>query len=87
MRKTGNQVVKDFYLSILTQINIKVKRFRIDNTLEYGITDLKKQATTNTVKLEFSALYTLEQNGITEAANKVVLTKAQSILINSGLPA
>ena len=33
------------------------------------------------------APYIPEQNGITEAANKVVLTKTRSIMINSGLPA
>jgi len=38
------------------------------------------------MRWDLSAAYTLEQNGVAESSNKVVVTRARSMLIDSGMP-
>ena len=47
---------------------------------------IKDLALIEGIRLDKSAPYTPEQNGLSESSNKVILTRARSMLIDAGLP-
>jgi len=65
----------------------KVCRMRVDGGGEYGSTEkfldyLAQEGITR----EVSALYTLQQNGISERCNRTVLDPARSMVKHAGMP-
>jgi transposase InsO family protein len=64
----------------------QVTSIRIDQGTEFGIRSLQSFCKENGIDLEYSAAYTPEQNGVAEASNKVILTKARTMMLDSGLP-
>lgn len=63
------------------------KRIRIvfkDGGSEFS--KIKNYCDSHGIRTDTSAPYTPEQNGAAEATNKVILTKARSLLIDAGIP-
>ena len=65
---------------------ISVLSIRIDQGTEFGVQTLQLFCKEQSIELEYSAAYTPEQNGVAEASNKIILTKARSMMLDSGLP-
>ena len=63
-----------------------IQVIRIDQGKEFGVTAIRTLCERESIDLEYSAAYTPEQNGIAEASNKVLLTKARAMMLDSGLP-
>ena len=63
-----------------------IQVIRIDQGKEFGVTALRTLCERESIDLEYSAAYTPEQNGIAEASNKVLLTKARAMMLDGGLP-
>ena len=62
-----------------------IQVIRIDQGKEFGVTALRTLCERESIDLEYSAAHTPEQNGIAEASNKVLLTKARAMMLDSGL--
>jgi transposase InsO family protein len=83
----AHQTVVDFIKwSKLHCRPFQVTSIRIDQGTEFGIKSLQSFCVDNAIDLQYSAAYTPEQNGIAEASNKVIVTKARAMIIDSGLP-
>ena len=83
----AHQTVVDFIKwSKLHCHPFQVMSIRIDQGTEFGIKSLQSFCRDSAIDLQYSAAYTPEQNGVAEASNKVILTKARAMMIDSGLP-
>jgi transposase InsO family protein len=83
----AHQIVTDFIKwSKLHCSPFQVISIRIDQGTEFGIRSLQSFCAKNAIDLEYSAAYTPEQNGIAKASNKVIITKARTMMLDSGLP-
>jgi hypothetical protein len=63
-----------------------VKLIFSDGGTEIQNSVIKDLAMIEGIRLDKSAAYTPEQNGLSESSNKVVVTRARSMLIDAGLP-
>jgi transposase InsO family protein len=83
----AHQTITDFIKwSKLYCSPFQVISIRIDQGTEFGIRSLQLFCKENGIDLEYSATYTPEQNGVAKALNKVILTKARIMMLDSGLP-
>jgi transposase InsO family protein len=83
----AHQTVVDFIKwSKLHCDPFQVMSVRLDQGTEFGVKSLQSFCRDSAIDLQYSAAYTPEQNGIAEASNKVILTKARAMMIDSGLP-
>jgi hypothetical protein len=78
--------IREFFYFIQTQTGKTIKRFRLDNGKEFGGAKLTALAQHEGTHLEFSAPYTPEQNGVSEAANRVIPSRARRMMIDGRVP-
>ncbi|HEY5744748.1 MAG TPA: reverse transcriptase domain-containing protein [Chryseolinea sp.] len=64
----------------------RVLEFFLDGGLEFGGQRLDQLTQEEGIILKKSSPYTPEQNGAAESSNKVIFTKARTMMIDSGLP-
>lgn len=68
------------------ELNAKVKRIRSDNGLEFINAELKQYFNEKGIKHEKTTFFTPRSNGMAERANRTLLDKARTLLIDSQLP-
>lgn len=68
------------------ELNTKVKRIRSDNGLEFVNEDLQQYLNRKGIKHEKTIAYSPRSNGAAERANRTLLDKARTLLIDSQLP-
>ena len=86
--KTKNEVFrffKDFKALVEKQTGLKIKRLRSDNGTEYCNGTFKAYLKNAGIIHETTVPYAPEQNGVSERANRTVIEKARTMLIDSGL--
>jgi len=74
-----------FIASIKNKYSKDIKLIFLDRGGEYSNYYLVNFAKANRIRLDVSALYTLEQNRVAKSSNKTIITKARAIIINLGL--
>lgn len=85
-RKQGQSEIRNLTERLHRAYSKRPKLFFSDNGTEYKNLELIDWAKSDGIRWDFSAPYTPEQNGIAESTNKVILTRARSIMLDSGLP-
>lgn len=78
--------IRDCIAVFENELNLKVKAIHSDNGMEFLKASLRHFLKSRGIRLQTSAVYTPEQNGIAEAANKQIITKTRSLLLQSHLP-
>jgi hypothetical protein len=74
------EVLKKFLKRAQNEFDAKVKRIRSDNGTEFKNTQVKDYLNEECIKHEFSAPYTLQQNGVTERKNRTLIEMARTML-------
>ena len=67
------------------QIGKKVKRFRIDNEMEFCSTEFDQFCKNERIMLHRTVRYTPQQNGVVEKINMTLLERARCMLYNADL--
>jgi transposase InsO family protein len=73
-------IFKGFAKGAENEFDFKVKKIRSDNGSEFKNSRIKDYSDEKGVKHEFSAKYTLEQNGVVERKNRTLIDMARSML-------
>ena len=68
-----------------TQLNRKPKIFRSDQGLEYHNSQVRNYLEKEGIKIQYSVVYSPQQNGVAERKNRTLIEAARSMLIGSGL--
>ena len=80
--------VRPFLIHEIRKISLKNRRavvsVRLDNAKEYE--SAKSELWNISVTLKFVSIYTQYQNGLSERFNRIIVTIARFMLIQSGLP-
>lgn len=94
-RKTFGYVIKskkqvlekfiEFKTLVENQTNLRIKKIRTDNGLEYCNYPFENYLKKYGIIHETTVPYTPEQNGVSERMNRTIIEKARSILQDSGL--
>jgi hypothetical protein len=74
------EVLKKFLKGAQNEFDAKVKKIRSDNDSEFKNTQVKNYLNQEDIKHEFSAPYTLQQNGVAEKKNRTLIESARTIL-------
>jgi transposase InsO family protein len=74
------EVLKKFLKLAQNKFDTKVKRIRIDNGTEFKNTQVEDYLDEEWIKHEFSAPYTLQQNGVAERKNMTLIEMARTML-------
>jgi transposase InsO family protein len=61
------------------EFDFKIKKIRSDNGSEFKNSRIEDYCDENGVKHEFSAKYTLQQNGVVERKNQTLIDMARSL--------
>lgn len=77
----------NFEAFFTTQTGLKILRLRRDNGSEHGIRKLDAFMLSKGISDEPSPRYCPEQNGVAEAANNLIISRARAMLIAAQLPA
>ena len=84
---TAYEVIEWFVNLIKVQhAPLRVLEMVLDRGLEFGGRQLDTLARQESFIIKKSSDYTPEQNGTAESSNKVIVTRARSIMLDSGLP-
>jgi hypothetical protein len=73
-------VLKKFLRRAQNKFNAKVKKIRSDNNTEFKNTQVQNFLNEEGIKHEFSALYTSQQNRVTEKKNHTLIEMARSMI-------
>lgn len=79
-------VLTEFYALIKNYEDKSIKCFWIDHGTELGGQALTDWAAINGVQIAYSSTYTLEQNGVSEVANRLINNTARCLQVDSGIP-
>jgi transposase InsO family protein len=73
-------VLKKFLRRAQNKFDAKVKKIRSDNDTEFKNTQVEDFLDEEGIKLEFSAPYTPQQNGVAERENRTLIEMARTML-------
>ena len=73
------RIFKRFFKMAKTQFNKTLKCIRSDQGREYGNINLRCLLQDNGIKIEYTATYTPEQNGVTESTNRALSETAYKV--------
>jgi transposase InsO family protein len=73
-------VLKKFLRKAQNEFDIKVKKIRSDNGTEFKNTQVEDFLDEEGIKHEFSAPYTLQQNGVAERKNRTLIKMVRTML-------
>ena len=71
---------KKFAKNAQNQFDVKIKKIRSDNGKEFDNTNIEEYCDEVGIKLEFSSMYTPQQNGVVERKNWTLITLARTML-------
>jgi hypothetical protein len=71
---------------IATQFGKRCKAFRFDRGGEYISEELRKKLEAKGIKVEMTAPYSPQQNGVSERLNRTILERARAMLVAHSLP-
>jgi transposase InsO family protein len=74
------EVLKKFLKRAQNEFDVKVKKIRSDNGSEFNNTQVEDYLDQEGIKHEFSAHYTLQQNGVAERKNRTIIESARAML-------
>lgn len=77
---------KNWKTLIETQTNMKVKKLRTDNGLEFCNKRFEDFCSKHGVMRQRTVRYTPQQNGLAERMNRTLIDKARYLFLNSKLP-
>ena len=75
-----------FKSAVETETGLAIKAVRSDNGGEYTSNDFKAFCQEHGISQEFTEVYTPQQNGVAERANRTLLEMARAMLYQSTLP-
>jgi transposase InsO family protein len=78
--------IVNFITMAHTQYNKTIKRFRMDGGKEFGGAKLLNILIKKGIRLEVTAPYTLEQDGVAERFNRTLLEKVRSLVEDKSIP-
>lgn len=87
--KNKNEVNKyfaQFKAKVENQLGKKIKRLRTDNGREYVNRELQEVLEKNGIEHQTTVAYNPQQNGLAERANRTIVERARTMLIDAGLP-
>jgi transposase InsO family protein len=73
-------VLNKFLRRAQNEFDAKVKKIRSDNGTEFKNTQIEKFLDEEGIKLEFSAPYTPQQNGVAKRKNRTLIEMARTML-------
>jgi transposase InsO family protein len=73
-------VLKKFLRRAQNEFDVKVKKIRRDNSTEFKNTQVEYFLDEEDIKHEFLALYTPQQNGMTERKSRTLIEMARTML-------
>jgi transposase InsO family protein len=73
-------VVNKFFRMTQNEFDVKVKKIMSDNDTEFKNTQVEDFLNEEGIKHEFSALYTLKQNGVVERKNRTLIEMTKTML-------
>jgi transposase InsO family protein len=73
-------VLKKFLRRAQNEFDVKVKKIRRDNNTEFKNTQVEYFLDEEDIKHEFLALYTPQQNGMTERKSRTLIEMARTML-------
>ncbi|KAM0050261.1 putative RNA-directed DNA polymerase [Helianthus debilis subsp. tardiflorus] len=79
-------IIKNLIVQIENLYKLKVRRIRSDNGTEFKNHAMTEFCTEKGILHEFSAAYTLQQNGVAERKNRTLIETARTMLVESQLP-
>jgi hypothetical protein len=85
--KGGASTALAAWISKQESNGVKIRRVRLDNGTEYGGSALKAFCDLRNITLELTAPYSPEQNGLAEAIQRLITSRARRMAIGSGIPA
>jgi transposase InsO family protein len=74
------EVLNKFLKGVQNEFDAKVKRIRSDNGIEFKNTQVEDYLDEESIKHEFFAPYTPQQNGVTERKNRTPIEMARTML-------
>lgn len=77
---------KEFKEMVENQLERKIKILRSDNGTEYLNNEFKRYCIENGIKHQTSNVYTPQQNGLAERANRTIVERAKCMLFDAKLP-
>jgi hypothetical protein len=80
------EIFKTFARRAQREYNSQIMKIRSDNDSEFKNMNIEDWCDKEGVKLEFSATYTPQQNGVVEHKNKTLITLARAMLDDCGTP-
>jgi len=80
------QKIRQYTEYILTQTGKRIKCFRCDNGREYVNAKVKEYLANNGIRLELTAAYSPQQNGVAERLNRTLIEHARAMLAAHNLP-
>lgn len=80
------QALVDFVESIKTKFNKKLQVFRSDRGGEYVNNELKDYLNAQGIKVQYTASYTPQQNGVAERKNRTLIEAVRTMLADACLP-
>lgn len=86
--KEKSQVFKsfiEFKKAVENETERKIKCLRSDNGMEYMSTKFEEFCKDNGIQHQLTCVYTPEQNGVAERANRTIIEKAKCMLFDSDL--
>jgi hypothetical protein len=78
--------VTNYIEFILTQFGKRCKAFRFDRGGEYISKELRAKLEAKGIKVEMTAPYSPQQNGVSERLNRTILERARAMLVAHNLP-
>lgn len=76
----------EFRKSVEKETECTIKCLRSDNGMEYMSKQLDEYCKENGIKHQLTCVYTPEQNGVAERANRTIIEKARCMIFDSNLP-
>ncbi|KAJ0587347.1 putative RNA-directed DNA polymerase [Helianthus annuus] len=79
-------ILQDFVKQVEKQFDLPVKVFRSENGTEFRNRELDEFCVSKGIVRQYSIPRTLEQNGVVERKNRILIEAVRTMLVDSGLP-
>lgn len=77
---------KDYVNLVHNKFNVRVHKLRCDNGGEFSSHEFKQFCSSEGIVLDYTTVYTPEQNGKSERLNRTLVEKMRSMISESGVP-